>query len=118
MHNNDEIKQPNTNYVYIHPDDAAARQLSEGDRAKISNGDNFIVLPVSITTDLMKGVIAVSHGWGHQDSKNRNSRKLSGENVNKVIPGGNAHMEPVSGQAIMLAHPVQIRKFSGAPASQ
>ena len=117
MHNNDEIKQPDSNYVYIHPDDAATRQLSEGDRAKISNGDNFIVLPVSITTDLMQGVIAASHGWGHQDSKNRNSSKLSGENVNKVIPGGSAHMEPVSGQAIMLAHPVEVVKLVDSIAS-
>ena len=117
MHNNEDIKQPDSNYVYIHPDDAATRQLSDGDRAKISNGDKFIVLPVSITTDLMKGVIAASHGWGHQDSKNRKSRRLSGENVNKVIPGGNAHMEPVSGQAIMLGHPVEVVKLVESIAS-
>ena len=117
MHNNKEIKHPDSNCVYIHPDDAAARRLADGDRAKISNGDNFIVLPVSITTDLMKGVIAASHGWGHQDSKNRKSSALSGENVNKVIPGGNAHMEPASGQAIMLAHPVEVAKLVESVAS-
>ena len=65
MHNIEDIKQSESNYVYIHRDDTATRQLSDGDRAKISNGDKFIVLPVSIMTDLMKGVIAASHGWGH-----------------------------------------------------
>ena len=110
MHNNREIKQPNSNSAYMHPDDAKARQLDEGDRIKISNGDNFVILPVSITDDLMKGVMAAPHGWGHRDSKNSKSSQLSGENINKVIPGGNMHMEPVSGQAIMLAHPVEVVK--------
>lgn len=39
------------------------------------------------------------------------SRRLSGENLNKVIPGGNAHMKPVSDQAIMLGHPVEVVKL-------
>ena len=111
MHNNSQIKQPDSNYAYMHPDDAEARQLKEKELIRISCRGNSIVLPVSITSDLKKGVIAVPHGWGHQDSKNRQSSQLFGDNVNKVIPGGEDCMEPVSGQAILLAHRVKVVKL-------
>ncbi len=40
-----------------------------------------------------------------------------GENVNRIIPGGHDHMEPASGQSIMLAHRVQVEKTE-APAGR
>lgn len=39
---------------------------------------------------------------------------LAGVNINDVIPGGAAHMDPVSGQAVMLAHKVEVAPV-GAP---
>jgi len=34
---------------------------------------------------------------------------LAGATIDAVIPGGPAHMNPVSGQAITLAHEVDVR---------
>jgi hypothetical protein len=34
-----------------------------------------------------------------------------------VIPGGPAHMDPVSGQAIMIAHVVEVRRAAAAGGS-
>jgi hypothetical protein len=57
-------------------------------------------------------VIAVPHGWGHHATGNQQSRQLAGQNINEVIPGGAEHMEPVSGQAILLTHRVKIEKVA------
>ncbi len=40
------------------------------------------------------------------------AQSAPGENVNHIIPGGNDNVEPVSGQAIMHGHSVEVRKVS------
>jgi hypothetical protein len=65
-------------------------------------------LPVRLTTDVARGVVVVPHGWGHRASGASRARARAGVNVNEVVPGGAAHMEPVSGQAVMLAHEVEV----------
>jgi hypothetical protein len=40
----------------------------------------------------------------------KRAAKLAGDNINKIIPGGRQHMEPASGQAIMLGHFVDVVK--------
>jgi anaerobic selenocysteine-containing dehydrogenase len=110
MHNNAQIKQPLSNSAQINPEDAARMCLAAGDRVKVFSDHGAIELPLMITADVMPGVVAVPHGWGHHVTSNQQSRQLVGQNINDVIPGGAAYMEPVSGQAILLAHPVSIEK--------
>ena len=110
MHNNPQIKQPISNSANINPEDAARMSLVSGDRVKVSSDYGAIELPLLITADIMPGVIAVPHGWGHNATSNQQSRRLAGENINDVIPGGAEHMEPVSGQAILLTHRVSVEK--------
>ena len=110
MHNNAQIKQPLSNSAQINPQDAARMHLAPGDRVKVFSDYGGIELPLSITDDIMPGVIAVPHGWGHHVTKNQQSSQLAGQNINTVIPGGAAFMEPVSGQAILLAHQVRVEK--------
>lgn len=112
MHNNAQIKQPLSNGAQINPDDATRMQLVSGDRVKISSDRGAIELPLAITADVMPGVIVVPHGWGHHATSNQQSTLLAGQNINDVIPGGAAYMEPVSGQAIMMAHHVCIEKVA------
>jgi len=116
MHNNAQIRQPMSNSAYINPEDATAMSLASGDHIKVSGGDGAIELPVMITPDIMPGVIAVPHGWGHAATNSRQASRLAGQNINSVIPGGTAHMEPVSGQAILLTHRVNIEKIAQPPA--
>ena len=116
MHRNPQIRQADSNRVYIHPDDAVARELIDGDWVRISRHQQSIALPVSITADMMPGVVAVPHGWGHPVDKSPGGDS-QGENVNRIIPGGHTHMEPASGQSIMLAHRVRVEK-SEAPAGR
>ena len=107
MHNVRRIKRGRTNAAFLHPEDAAARSIAEGDVVVIETAEGSIELPASLTTDVSRGVVAVPHGWGHAGTGLRHAETLAGGNINRVIPGG--RMEPVSGQAIMLAHEVRVR---------
>lgn len=54
-------------------------------------------------------VVVVTHGRGRATTGPRRARALAGATIDAVIPGGPAHMDPVSGQAITLAHELDVR---------
>lgn len=108
MHNNPYIEQPDGNTALLHPLDADERGIGDGDEVEVHGAAGAVRLPVKLTTDVARGVVVVPHGWGHRTSGASRARARAGVNVNEVVPGGAAHMEPVSGQAVMLAHEVEV----------
>ena len=65
----------------MHPTDAAARALSDGQRTRLYNDRGEILLPVKITDRIMQGVVAVSQGaWFKPDQKGRDR----GGNINTL----------------------------------
>lgn len=108
MHNNPYIEQPDGNTALLHPLDAGERGIGDGDEVEVRGAAGAVRLPVRLTTDVARGVVVVPHGWGHRTSGASRARARAGVNVNEVVPGGAAHMEPVSGQAVMLAHEVEV----------
>ncbi len=109
MHNNSHIRQPDGNTALLHPDDAAARGIEDGATIEVSSPTGSVEVSVSLTDDVARGVVVVPHGWGHATTGPKRARALAGANINTVVPGGAAQMDPVSGQAIMLAHEVEVR---------
>ena len=108
MHNNPHISQPDGNAALLHPADAAERGIVDGAEVEVRGAAGVVRLPVALTDDVARGVVVVPHGWGHATTGPRRARGLGGVNINDVIPGGAAHMDPVSGQAVMLAHEVEV----------
>jgi anaerobic selenocysteine-containing dehydrogenase len=101
------------NYLYMHPDDAAARQIADGATVRISNRFGALEAPVRLTGDLMPGVVAMTHGWGHGTAPAmRVAHASPGVNCNVLLPSGAGAFEPVSNQAHMTGIPVEV-----APAS-
>ncbi len=49
--------------LQMHPDDAAARGLSFGDRARIYNRRGEMQLPVRIDSGIRRGCVSVTNGW-------------------------------------------------------
>ncbi len=92
----------NTNYLYIHPQDAQLRNLVAGDMARISVGQNFVEVPVKVDEDMLPGTISVPHGWGHQRADGLSvARHTAGANVNVIMPDGPESIEPGSGMSHM-----------------
>jgi anaerobic selenocysteine-containing dehydrogenase len=50
-------------FVAMHPLDARARSLGEGDRARIFNDRGELVLPVKLDRGLRPGCVTVTNGW-------------------------------------------------------
>lgn len=92
----------NTNYLYIHPEDAEARQLKDGDLARISANGKSIRVPAKLDPLMMAGTVSVPHGWGHQTADGLNvAKETRGANVNVILADGSQSIEPISGMAHM-----------------
>ncbi|MEQ9497295.1 MAG: molybdopterin-dependent oxidoreductase [Deltaproteobacteria bacterium] len=102
------------NHVYMHPDDAAARGLAEGDIADVKAATASIRLPVALLDDLLPGTVAVPHGWGHQHASGLSVAKATaGVNVNLLAASGPESIERVSGMSRMTAIDVEVTKAEG-----
>ena len=98
-----------TNYLYMHPSDANKHQLAEGESADIASATGKIRLPVKFLDELMPGVVAVPHGWGHQPAKGLSvASNIAGANVNILASDGPENIERVSGMAHLTGIPVTV----------
>ncbi len=102
------------NYLYIHPLDAEQLQLVDGDLVDVANDNATLRLPIEFCEDLARGVVALPHGWGHQNSGNRVAKTSAGVNVNLLARSGAEHIDPVSGMSQLTDLRVQIRKSTSA----
>lgn len=53
--------------VLMHPDDAAARGLTDGQRARVRSAVGSVELPVEVSDEIRCGTVAIPHGWGHDE---------------------------------------------------
>ncbi len=51
--------------IMIHPEDAAELGLSNEDIVIVESNVGKIQIPAEVTTELMKGVVSIPHGFGH-----------------------------------------------------
>jgi anaerobic selenocysteine-containing dehydrogenase len=54
-------------FVVLHPDDADARALADGDLARIENDRGSFVAPVVVSDDARPGVVVAPMGWWNAD---------------------------------------------------
>jgi anaerobic selenocysteine-containing dehydrogenase len=72
-------------HALIHVDDAADMHISDGDLARVTSPYGEITVGVTTTKDLVPGVIAVPHGWGHKGTGTwRVANRAGGANVNRL----------------------------------
>jgi len=65
--------QPSTGAptLQIHPADAAARGIGEGDVARVYNDRGELTLGVEISDDVQPGLVAIPFGWWHRSTPER-----------------------------------------------
>jgi anaerobic selenocysteine-containing dehydrogenase len=104
-----KVHDRDRSYLYMHPADAEVRQIAEGSEVSISNESGCITAPVRLTEDLMEGVVAMTHGWGHgQTHGMRVAYDKRGVNCNQLLPSGPGSFDPLSNQAHMTGIPVEV----------
>jgi len=100
-------KQQN-NPLFMHPDDARARNLGDGSKVRIHNTNGDIESLVALDEDLKPGTVAMTHGWGHQNTGMTVAKRYPGTNANELLPSGPGSFEKLSNQAFMTGVPVEV----------
>jgi len=97
------------NYLYVHPDDASRKGVSAGDKVRVWNDWGEVSVEIREDEDLMRGVVAMTHGWGNAKTPGmRVANRTPGVNQNALLPSGVGSFDPLSNQAFMTGVPVDI----------
>ncbi|HEX2213626.1 MAG TPA: molybdopterin-dependent oxidoreductase, partial [Mycobacterium sp.] len=98
-------------HALMHVDDAAEQQIADGDEVRISSPFGAITVPVVTTKDLVAGVVAIPHGWGHKGTGSwRLANRAGGANVNQLTSSEPADVEALSGMAWLTGVPIRVDK--------
>ena len=101
------------NPLHMHPSDAAPRGLGDGDMARVYNANGTVLTPVRLDLTLRPGVVALSHGYGHDAAPGLSlAQAAPGVNVNRLVPTGPGSYEPLSNMSHMNGVPVEVERVS------
>jgi anaerobic selenocysteine-containing dehydrogenase len=98
-----------TQHARMHVDDAAAANIVDGDIVRIASAHGEIELPVIVTKDIVSGVVAVPHGWGHKGTAGwQVANGAGGANVNRLMSSAPEDIERLAGMARLTGVPIRI----------
>jgi anaerobic selenocysteine-containing dehydrogenase len=103
------------NYLFMHPSDVERLGLAGGQTVRVRSRAGEIELPVQPDPDLMPGVVAATHGWGHAGADMRVARERPGVNVNRLLASGPGSYDPLSNMAHMTGIPVDVEPIDSQP---
>src|SRR5581483_2883259 len=112
MHNVEKLMQGDRRHaVRVHPDDAAAVGVDDGDLCRVRSASGAIELAVKITDEVSRGTIAVPHGWGHRGEWRR-AADAGGANVNLLASSAPEDLERLAGMAHLNGIPVRLEALA------
>lgn len=98
-----------TNPLYMNPQDAARRDLEEGQFVRVRNEHGAIIVELALDPRLRPGVVAMSHGFGNERTPGMPvAQAHPGVNVNQLSPIGAGSFDPVSGMEHLTGIPVEV----------
>ena len=102
-----------THAARVHPDDAEALGLDDGERCRISSAHGSIEIDLTVTDEVKRGTVAVPHGWGHAGGW-RVAAAAGGANVNLLASSDPADLERLAGMAFLNGIPVRLEAVAAA----
>ena len=109
MHNSERlVRGRNRCTLLMHPDDAAARALCDGNTVRITSRVGVVVVPLEVTDSVMPGVVSLPHGWGHGRDGTRLSiaNAHAGVSINDLTD--DQRIDTLTGNAGFSGVPVQV----------
>jgi formate dehydrogenase len=100
----------------MHPADALASGLTDGDAARIESESGAVEVPVTVTDEMMQGTVALPHGWGHKGGW-RLANDAGGANYNLLAPSDPDGLERLAGMAHLSGIPVRVHAAAGLEAT-
>ena len=110
MHNSQRlVKGKQRCTALLHPDDAEARGIVEGGDIIVTSRVGSLTIPVSLSQEMMPGVISVPHGWGHdvEGIQLAVASKRPGVNVNAITDDG--LVDRLGGTSALNGVPVSVQ---------
>jgi anaerobic selenocysteine-containing dehydrogenase len=94
--------------VLVNPDDASLLGLVHGGRARILRGERALEAQVEVSDEMMRGVVSLPHGWGHDlpGSVLSVAAERPGANLNSLFDED--LRDPLSGNAVLSGVPVEL----------
>ncbi len=108
MHNTERLTRGKPRHqLLMHPDDLAARGITDGNRVTVTSGVGSVEVEVRADDDMMPGVVSLPHGYGHQVDGTGMSRaaKVPGVSINDLT---DPQRLDVSGNAALNGVPVDV----------
>ena len=103
--------------LLLHPTDAAARGIADGDRVRVASRAGSVQVPAQVSDEVMPGVVSLPHGFGH-------GRPGIGQTVAAAHPGASANdvtddqrVDALGGNAALNGVPVRVEMVSAADPS-
>lgn len=94
--------------LWMHPEDLAARGLKSGQTVEVRSSVGALQVAVEASTDLMRGVVCLPHGWGHGRAGARigAASRLPGASYNDI--SDDKRLDAVSGNAALNGLTVEV----------
>jgi anaerobic selenocysteine-containing dehydrogenase len=108
MHNSERLTKGRPRHqLLVNPQDLAARNILDGATVKVSSRVGSVEVEVKASDDMMRGVVSLPHGYGHQKEGVRLSRAslVEGASINDLT---DPERLDVSGNAAFSGVPVLI----------
>jgi anaerobic selenocysteine-containing dehydrogenase len=103
------------NPLHINPVDAARLGLADGQSVCLYNDNGELDTAVCLDEDLLPGVVAMTHGYGHKLAPGLSlASSMPGANPNSLMPTGPGSYEPLSGMSWMNGVEVKLRAIGRA----
>lgn len=94
--------------LLMHPDDAAARHLSDGQAVRVRSRAGSVRVPLEVSDVMRPGVVSLPHGWGHDRPGTRQSiaAEHPGASLNDLTD--DQQVDLLSGTAAFSGVPVEV----------
>jgi anaerobic selenocysteine-containing dehydrogenase len=94
--------------LLVHPEDARSLGLAPGGRARVRSRVGAVEVPVELSDGMMRGVVSLPHGHGHDAPGARLSVAARRPGVNSNLLSDEALLDTLSGNAVLNGIPVEI----------
>jgi anaerobic selenocysteine-containing dehydrogenase len=102
------VKGPKRCTLHVHPDDAAAHGLADGEQASVRSRAGTVTADVEVTDAVMRGVVSLPHGWGHDVAGAAQRVAAANAGTNSNVLADELLVDALSGNAVLNGIPVEL----------
>ncbi len=99
------------NVVFLHPEDASALGVEDGDRVRVSSATGSVEVAAALSDRPRRGLVILEHGWGSRVFDPRGGGQPQVYGVNRNLLVGAAALDPLSQTSALGGARVRIERL-------